>query len=310
MSDFFSTKSNPRRQLGAALKQGMVIAPGVYDGVTARLVEATGFDAAYFTGFGAAASLLGQPDIGLLTESEMSDALRRICAAVKVPIIADADTGYGGVPNVIRAVRAYEQAGVSAIQLEDQVFPKRCGHMNGKSVIPIEEATAKLRAAVAARHDDDLMIIARTDVAAIEGVPAAIDRAKRFADAGADMLFVEAPPSRADVEAVARALSGHRLLFNWVEGGKSAELNIDLLRDLGFDLVIFPISTLLVAAHAMRGLLESMKETSSSSRYSDRMDRFDDFVNLMGLAEIRQLEESFLHPHADQSTARDKGLGA
>ncbi len=293
MSDFLRPGPAPRRRLREALDRGMVIAPGVYDGVTARLVEQAGFDAAYLTGFGATASLLGRSDIGLLTETEMADAVRRICAAVDVPLIADADTGYGGVLNVVRTVQDYERAGASAIQLEDQVFPKRCGHMSGKEVIARDEAVAKIRAAVAARTDPDLLVIARTDAAAVDGLDDAIDRAKAYSDAGADILFVEAPPTVGDIERIARELAGHRLLFNWVEGGRTEEVSIELIRELGFALVIFPISALLAATRAVRDLLASLQSTGSTAAYADRMDGFDDVVSLMGLEQTRSIEESF-----------------
>lgn len=293
MSDFLRPGPAPRRRLREALDRGMVIAPGVYDGVTARLVEQAGFDAAYLTGFGATASLLGRSDIGLLTETEMADAVRRICAAVDVPLIADADTGYGGVLNVVRTVQDYERAGASAIQLEDQVFPKRCGHMSGKEVIARDEAVAKIRAAVAARTDPDLLVIARTDAAAVDGLDDAIDRAKAYSDAGADILFVEAPPTVGDIARIARELAGHRLLFNWVEGGRTEEVSIELIRELGFALVIFPISALLAATRAVRDLLASLQSTGSTAAYADRMDGFDDVVSLMGLEQTRSIEESF-----------------
>ncbi|GAB3307021.1 carboxyvinyl-carboxyphosphonate phosphorylmutase [Epidermidibacterium keratini] len=301
MSDFLNPSPTPRRALHEALDRGMVIAPGVYDGVTARLVEDAGFEAAYFTGFGATASLLGRPDIGLLTETEMADALRRLCAAVDVPLIADADTGYGGALNVVRTVHDYEQAGVGAIQLEDQVFPKRCGHMSGKEVIARDEAVAKVRAAVGARTDPDLLIIARTDAGAVEGVGEAIERAKAFADAGADILFVEAPPTREDIERIARELGDHRLLFNWVEGGRTEDVTIELVRDLGFRLVIFPISALLTVTRAVGGMLRQLRESGSTASYAGSMDTFDDVVSLMGLAQIRRIEDSFTRPGAGRT---------
>jgi len=293
MSDFLNPQPPARRKLRDALAQGMVIAPGAYDALSARMIDDAGFDACYLTGFGTTASLLGRPDIGLASQSEMTDTVRRVAAAVDVPVIADADTGYGNTLNVVRTVREYEQAGASAIQIEDQVFPKRCGHMDGKEVVELSEAVAKIRAAVAARTDRDFQVIARTDVAAVEGIDAAIDRAKAFADAGADILFVEAPNTRADIEKVATALSDHTLLFNWVEGGKTEGIEIETIRDLGFGLVIFPISTLLAATHALRGLLTTLKSTSSTDAARADMDSFDEVVQIVGLDEVRRIEQSF-----------------
>lgn len=293
MSDFLNPQPPARRKLREALARGMVIAPGAYDALSARMIDDAGFDACYLTGFGTTASLLGRPDIGLASQSEMAGTVRRVAAAVDVPVIADADTGYGNTLNVIRTVREYEQAGASAIQLEDQVFPKRCGHMDGKEVVDLSEAVAKIRAAVAARTDPDFQVIARTDIAAIAGVDAAIDRAKAFADAGADVLFVEAPHTRADIEKVATSLAGHTLLFNWVEGGKTEGIDIDVVRDLGFGLVIFPISTLLAATHAIRDVLTTLKSTSSTDGSLATMDSFEDVVQIVGLDEVRRIEESF-----------------
>lgn len=293
MSDFLNPPPPPRAQLRAVMQQRMVIAPGAYDAMSARLIEQSGFAACYLTGFGVSASLLGQPDIGLSTQSEMVGAVRRICDVVDIPVIADADTGFGNILNVVRSVREYENAGASAIQLEDQVFPKRCGHMSGKEVIGLTDAVAKIRAAVAARTDPDFQIVARTDVAAVEGIDAAIDRAKAFADAGADILFVEAPRTRADIEKVAGALSGHQLLFNWVEGGKTEGVDIGLIRDLGYRIVIFPISTLLAATAGVQALLVSLHATGSTDEFRDRMASFDDVTAVVGLDQLRAIEESF-----------------
>jgi len=221
MANLVGPRPNPRRRLRELLDApDLVVAPGAYDGLSARLVEHGGFNAVYMTGFGTSATLLGRPDVGLLTQTEMVDNARRIAQAVDVPVIADADTGYGNPVNVIRTVREYEQAGVAALQLEDQVAPKRCGHMSGKTVVSVEDMCAKIAAAATARHDPDLVIIARTDAAETQGIAAAIQRAKRFRDAGADVLFVEAPRTTEDIETVAAELAGHPLLFNWVEGGK------------------------------------------------------------------------------------------
>src|SRR5690349_2769055 len=196
----------------------MVLAPGCYDSLGARLVEEAGFSAVYMTGFGTAASRLGRPDVGLLTLSEMVDNAHRIAQAVGIPVIADADTGYGSAVNVIRTVRDYEDAGVAAIHLEDQVMPKKCGHMDGKEVIPPPEMAAKIAAACSARRSPDFVVIARTDARAVDGLDAALERARLYRDAGADVLFVEAPQSIQEIERIAAEFPDTPLLFNYAEG--------------------------------------------------------------------------------------------
>src|SRR5215218_3102998 len=219
MADLLRARpSGPRRLRELLAGAWPVLAPGAYDALSARLVEQAGFGVVYMTGFGTAASLLGRPDVGLLTATEMLDNARRIVAAVDVPVVADADTGYGNAINVVRTVQLYEQAGVAGIQLEDQVMPKKCGHMSGKLLIGTDEMCGKLRAAVEARRDPDLLIIARTDAVAVTGTDDAIARARAFAEAGADVLFVEAPTSDANIERVAAELRGVApLVFNWAE---------------------------------------------------------------------------------------------
>ena len=237
-----------------------LVAPGAYDALSARLVEQAGFDVVYMTGFGSTASLVGRPDVGLLTGTEMVDNARRIAAAVDVPVIADADTGYGNAINVVRTVQAYEQAGVAGIHIEDQVMPKKCGHMSGKAVIPAEEMVGKIRAAVAARRDPEFLLIARTDAAAVEGLDAALDRARAYADAGADVLFVEAPTSEDDIARVASSCAGVApLVFNWAEGGRTPAMPLARIAELGFALVLFPIGTLLAATAGIRALLATLR---------------------------------------------------
>jgi 2,3-dimethylmalate lyase len=272
---------------------GPVVAPGAYDALSAQLVEAAGFPAVYMTGFGATASLIGRPDVGLLTMTEMVQTARRICSAVGVPVIADADTGYGNALNVIRTVREYEAAGVAGIHLEDQVAPKRCGHLDGKQVIPAETMVDRVRAAVAARSDDDFVLIARTDARAVEGVDAAVERARRYRDAGADVLFVEALQSDAEIEAVARALTGVPLLFNWAEGGKTPPTSLDRLRELGFKLVICPISTLLAATRAIREVLARIAADGTPISAVEDLPSFREFVDLVGLEEVEEIGRRF-----------------
>ncbi|MBV9047525.1 MAG: oxaloacetate decarboxylase [Solirubrobacterales bacterium] len=278
----------------------MLLAPGCYDALGARLVEEAGFAAVYMTGFGSAASRLGMPDVGLLTLSEMVDNARRIVQAVEIPVIADADTGYGNPINVIRTVREFEAAGVSAIHLEDQVMPKRCGHLEGKQVIPAAEMAAKVSAAVAARRSPELLIIARTDARAVEGIQAALDRAELYREAGADVLFVEAPQSTEEIEAVARRFAPVPLLFNYAEGGKTPSVTHEFLRELGFKIVIFPLSTLLVATAAMRSVLARIKADGTPVEVVPSLLPFEDFLEFIGIGEIRELEQRFAEvEHAD-----------
>lgn len=291
MSELLGPRPNPRARLRELLTHPGLLVPGAYDALSARLVAQAGFDAVYMTGFGTSATLLGRPDVGLLGGAEMADNARRMAAAVDLPLIADADTGYGNPVNVVRTVREYEQAGVAAIQLEDQVAPKRCGHMTGKEVIPTADMCAKIAAAVAARTDPDLVVIARTDVAETQGTAAAIERARAFRDSGADVLFVEAPRTVADIEQVARELAGTPLLFNWVEGGRSSPISLDRVRELGFALVIFPVSTLMAATAAMRGVLAQLRETGSTQ--GPGLHSFDEFLDVIGLPQVQAVEQRF-----------------
>jgi len=234
--------------------------------LTARLVEQAGFDAVYMTGFGASASLLGQPDVGLLSFAEMVDQARRLAETISVPLIADADDGYGNPINVTRTVRAYEAAGVAGLHLEDQVSPKRCGHLEGKQLIAASEMVEKVHAAVEARRSADLVIIARTDARAVESLDAALERARRYRDAGADVLFVEAPESEAEVVAVAEAFPETPLLFNAVEGGRTPLLELARLRELGFRLVICPLTGLLAATGALQQALSRLARQRNAAR--------------------------------------------
>lgn len=271
----------------------MVLAPGCYDALGARLVEEAGFPAAYLTGFGSAASHLGRPDVGLMALPEMVDNARRIAQAVDIPVIADADTGFGNSINVIRTLREYEAAGVAAIHIEDQVVPKTCGHMEGKQVVPASEMAAKVSAAVAARRSSESLIIARIDARAVEGLDGALARARMYVEAGADALFVEAPQSETEIETVARAFPDVPLLFNYAEGGKTPPLSYERLRELGFSLVIFPLTLLLVATHAMRAALARVKADGTPIELLPSLLRFDEFVDFIGLPEVRELEQRF-----------------
>ena len=283
----------------------IVLAPGAYDALSARLIEQAGFPAVYMTGFGSSASLLGRPDVGLLTMPEMVDNARRIVEAVGVPVIADADTGYGNPLNVIRTVQAYERAGVAAMHIEDQVAPKKCGHLEGKQVIPCAEMVAKVRAAAAARNAPDFVLIARTDARAVEGLESALDRARRYHEAGADVLFVEAPQSMEEIEAIAHAFPHVPLLFNWAEGGKTPPVDLQHLQAWGFRIAIFPISTLLAATRAIREVLAQIQRAGTPVTVIEQLPRFNEFLDLIGLPEIRELEQRFGGAGVERGAGRE-----
>lgn len=293
MADLVTHAPAPRARLRALLAQNSpVTAPGAYDALSARLVEEAGFDVVYMTGFGTTASLIGRPDVGLLSGTEMADNARRIVSAVGVPVVADADTGYGNAVNVLRTIQLYEQAGVAGVQLEDQVMPKKCGHMSGKLLISASEMVGKIHAAVDARRDPDLVIIARTDAVAVEGLAAAIDRARAFAEAGADLLFVEAPVSEEDIATVAAELRGVApLVFNWAEGGKTPPLSAERIAELGFSLILYPIGTLLAATAGIRALLTSLRRDGVPTL--DGLPAFGEFTNFIGLPEVQALEQRY-----------------
>jgi 2-methylisocitrate lyase-like PEP mutase family enzyme len=271
----------------------MIVAPGAFDPLSARLVEEAGFPAVYMTGFGTSAALLGRPDVGLLTMTEMVGNAGRIAACVDIPVIADADTGYGNPVNVIRTVGAYEAAGVAGIHIEDQVAPKRCGHLDGKLVIPAAEMAAKIRAAVEARTQPEFVIIARTDARAVEGLERSLQRARMYREAGADVLFIEALTSEAEAEEAVRAFPGVPLLFNWAEGGKTPPISLDRLNELGYKIVIFPISTLLAATGAMRRILQEIARAGTPAAAMQELPAFAEFVDFIGLPQVHQAEQRY-----------------
>jgi carboxyvinyl-carboxyphosphonate phosphorylmutase len=237
---------------------GIIVAPGAYDGFSARLIEAAGYQAIYMTGAGTAASHLGQPDLGLTTLTEMAGQAARLASCVSLPVIADADTGYGNVLNVVRTIREYERAGVAGLHIEDQVAPKKCGHIAGKQVVATAEFCDKIRAASEYRTDPDLLIIARTDARAVHGLADAIDRANRYAEAGADMIFLEAPQSLEEMERVAKEVEAP-LLANMVAGGRTPSLTIAELERLGYRLVIFPGLCMAAAVNAIERALTELR---------------------------------------------------
>jgi 2,3-dimethylmalate lyase len=293
MPNLMEQNSGARRLRELMAQSDPVLAPGAYDGLSARLVDQAGFPAVYVTGFGASASLLGRPDIGLLSFTEMVEHVRHVVQAVEVPVIADADDGYGNPLNVVRTVREYETAGVAALHIEDQVAPKRCGHMEGKQVIPASEMVEKIHAAVEARQSDDLVIIARTDARAVEGLDGALERGRLYREAGADVLFIEAPESEEEIVTIADAFPDTPLLFNWLEGGKTPPLSRDRLRELGFRLIICPLSALLSATEAVRDALARIRDEGTPAAVLDTLMPFEEFTTLVGMPDIRQLEARF-----------------
>ena len=241
---------------------GIIVAPGAYDGFSARLIEAAGFKAVYMTGAGTAASHLGQPDLGLTTLTEMATHASHLASCISLPLIADADTGYGNALNVVRTVREYEKAGVAGLHLEDQVAPKKCGHIAGKQIVDAKEFAQKIRAAVEYKTDPDLVIIARTDARAVSGLDDAIARANLYREAGADVIFFEAPQSREEIERVAREVKAP-LLANMVQGGRTPGLKVTELDQLGFKIVIFPGVCMRAAVPAMETALAQLKQSGT-----------------------------------------------
>jgi 2,3-dimethylmalate lyase len=272
-------------------RNGLVV-PGAFDGVSARLVERAGFRAVYMTGFGASASRLGLPDLGYAGLAEMADHARNLAAAVEIPLIADADTGYGNALGVRRTVHAYEAAGVAALHIEDQVAPKRCGHLSGHQIVPAGEFTGKIRAAVEARRDPDLMIIARTDAISAVGIDEALRRGEAAVGAGADVLFVEAPRDEAQVARVARAFEVP-LLYNYAAGGRSPLLPFTQLRALGYAIIILPVDTLLVATKAMARYLAELHTHDDARALGEQAMPFTEFNALIGVPDQLALAERY-----------------
>ncbi len=276
---------NKRKRLHELVvsRRGVVV-PGSYDCVSAKLVEREGFAAVYMTGYGTSASRLGLPDLGLAGLAEMVDHARGMAAAVSIPLIADADTGYGNALNVRRTVQLYEAAGVAALHLEDQALPKRCGHLAGKQVVPLEEFAQKIRAAVETRTDPDFLIIARTDAIAVTGFDDALRRAEAGAKAGADVLFVEAPTTEDQIERIARSFD-MPLLFNYAPGGRSPLFPFSRLRALGYAIILLPVDTLFVAVKAIHEFLAGVKAEDDVLRFADRYIPFREFNELIGVPE-------------------------
>lgn len=286
-------KENSRIRLRKLLsRKEILVVPGVHDGLTARIVETEGFNALYMTGYGTSASMLGKPDVGLLTLTEMAARASRLVDAVDIPVIADADTGYGNAVNVTRTVREYEKAGVACLQLEDQVAPKKCGHMLGREIISIEEMTGKIKAACDARQDDELLIMARTDARTSFGIKEAIERGKAYEEAGADIIFIESPETEEEMKQITSSFSVP-VLANMVEHGRTPFLPVSALEEIGYDLVIFPVTSTYVIAKAVSEVMKVLKETGSTGNIVDKMIAFEEFNKLIGLPAICEIEKRY-----------------
>ncbi|MDD2247616.1 isocitrate lyase/PEP mutase family protein [Aminobacterium sp. MB27-C1] len=286
-------KENTRTRLRTLLYQDqIVVAPGTHDCLTARIIEKEGFNALYMTGYGTSASMLGKPDVGLLTLTEMVARASRLVEAVNIPVIADADTGYGNAVNVARTVREYEKAGVACLQLEDQVAPKKCGHMLGREIIPKDEMVGKIKAACDARQDDNLMIIARTDARTTCGIDEAIERGLAYEEAGADIIFVESPETEEEMKKIT-SIFVVPVLANMVEHGRTPFLPVSKLEEIGYNLAIFPVTSTYVIAKAVQDVMATLKKTGSTESMMDKMVLFEEFNNLIGLPDILEVEKLY-----------------
>ncbi|MDP6709194.1 MAG: isocitrate lyase/PEP mutase family protein [Alphaproteobacteria bacterium] len=271
---------------------GLVTAPGVYDLISARLADGFGFEAIYMTGYGVAASLLGMPDAGYATYSDMVGRVRQIAERTTTPLIADADTGFGGALNVQQAVRGYEQAGAAGIQIEDQEFPKRCGHTLGRRVVPIEDMATKIRVAVDARQSDDFLIVARTDARTSLGLDEALRRGEAFAAAGADVLFIESPESEDEMAQICQSFDAP-LLANMADGGRTPVLPAARLEELGYAIAIFPGTAFLAATQAMARAYGHLKEQGSSAEIDLALYPFEEMNKLMGFEEVWAFDDTY-----------------
>jgi 2-methylisocitrate lyase-like PEP mutase family enzyme len=290
-----------RKTLKALLKrQRLLVAPGCFDGLSARLVETAGFEAGYLSG-GAVARSMGIPDIGLVTLSETIERAAQVVATVKLPIIADADTGYGNAVNLVRTVREFERVGVAAIHIEDQITPKRCGHLEGKEVISLAEMEKKLEAALATRSDPDFCIIARTDARGVNGFEDAINRGKAFAKIGVDAIFVEAPQSEAELAEIPRRIPDVPILVNVFKGGKTPMLPAARLEAMGYRIAIYPSETQRAAIHAMRKALETLKREGTTESIDDALTTFKERDQVVGLDDWQKIEKQYLSFDGEKS---------
>lgn len=273
--------------------ESLLMIPVAHDALCARIAEQSGFQAIFTAGYANSAALLGKPDISLLTLTEMVDAASRIADAVNIPVFADGDTGHGSIANVIRTVKLFEKAGVAGLFIEDQIYPKRCGHMAGKQVIPPEEMAAKLQAALEARSDPDFVIMARTDALAVNGIDDAIRRAKIYREAGADLIFVEAPESVEQMRRIVGEVDAPHMV-NMLPGGKTPLLTAGELQEIGYSVAAYATACTYTIARAVMDLFEALRKTGTTAGLEERMMSFDEFNNLVGLEEIRKIEDGYM----------------
>jgi len=274
------------------MKGNAIVVPGVYDALSAKIAESLGFDVIFQSGYSVSASVLGLPDYGLLNASEVIERARYIASSVKIPLIVDIDTGYGNALTVRRIVRELENAGAKGIFLEDQLWPKRCGHMQGKQVISRGEYIQKLRAALDARSSEEFIVVARTDALEPLGIDEAIDRANEYANIGADLVFIEAPRSVEEMARICREVRAP-LVANMIEGGKTPLLSIDELEAMGFRFILYPLTAIFAAAYAMRDALTLLKSRNDTRSIMGRLIVFNEFNRLVGLDDMRSLEERY-----------------
>jgi 2-methylisocitrate lyase-like PEP mutase family enzyme len=280
------------QSLAARLKQpGLISAPGVFDMISAKIADGMGFDALYMTGYGVVASYLGLPDAGLATYTDMAARARQIVSGTGTPLIADADTGYGGLLNVDFTVKGYEAAGVQAVQIEDQEFPKKCGHTPGRRVIAAADAVRKIRVAVEARDSRDVLIVARTDARTSLGLDEALRRGEAFAKAGADILFIEAPESVEEMQRIGRAFD-LPLIANMVEGGRTPLLSRTQLEEIGYKIAIFPAAGFLAAGAALRSVYGAIRANGSTAAWPGELYPFNEFSKLMGFERVWDFERT------------------
>lgn len=286
---------NKAKVLRDLLKEpGIIVAPGAHNAFTAKIIEQSGgFQAVYVTGSGTTMSLIGAPDIGLLTMTEMVTQAKNINMAVSLPVIADADTGYGNAINVRRTVQEYERAGIAAIHIEDQVTPKKCGHFEGKQVISQSEMVGKISAAVDTREDPDFVLIARTDARAVLGLEEGLRRAEAYVEAGADVIFFEAPQSLKELEIIAKSIKAP-LMVNMDEGTKTPLLTVQELEEMGYKIVVFPRSAPCAAAKTIQELMQQLKETGTTKGFVNRIVTFEERNLITGLAKYKEMEKKYL----------------
>lgn len=273
-------------------EQGQLLMPGVFDTLSAKIAARAGFEVVFITGYSLSATLLGEPDFGLLTQTEVVNAAQRICSVLDTPVIVDADTGYGNAVNVVRTVQDLVRAGAAGMFLEDQVWPKRCGHMKGKQVIALDEQLRKLRAAMEARKEHDFYIVARTDARQALGLSEAITRGIAFKEAGADAVFIEAPENREEMKEISRHVPGP-LVANMLERGVTPLMGPEELKGLGFDLIVWPLAPLYSVAKTLTEIYSTLRRDGSTGKILDRLMPFDEFNEIVGLEEKYSLDQRY-----------------